>query len=478
MERQLPSHPNLVCTDPLYVTGESFPTDWAVFRTYISTFRENSLSLGHLPTLIEDLVYSLHAARADTRYLNHYIRKHYSRGHISDANALLDQILYSALALPDLFPGHAVPHISEKNRASQMSRAQIRCLVAHQLLGTIRDPIFETESSLTCWYKEHPAQPRTAHGYLASLFHYFLQPIRPELPSVMYELLSVPPPPLEGYHWLNSPGRIFDMFIFEPAHPSIRQFPHPTITCTIISCADSPSHGPTGTDEEIACGTWPELLPLGCLFVSKPIPILSAIFATGLVTRCAWEGFGTKARPYGLVEDYSTSYSCLFIDHPEPADTPVPETGLIDLAGGNLYRIICKAFAGISSLREHNIDEAYVPISGPMQSGQDPIVKILAWCIVSAFTGTRLHFSIDEYLAYTAEDSMRAIDTRFLNVIHIFNTLVTVFPSMSVSLVWHTLNSEAARECTSGWHVAQLLIFAANEEHGQISAVTNPYDQF
>ena len=478
-ERLLPSHSSLVCTDPLYITDEAFPTDWRVLQSYIAAFQANNLSLGHLPSLIQDLAYSLHAAKTDTRYLNRYIRKHYNSTNAHISKALLDQILLSALALPDHFPEHVVPQLREKMTMFQLTRAQLRSLVSHQLLGTIRDSVlFDSDSSLSCWYSEHPSQPRTTHGYLASLFHYFLQPLRPDLPEVTYELVSVAPPSSEGYYWLFSRARIFDTpaVIFEAAHHSIRPFPHSTITCTVLTCAETPTLGPDGSDEEIAHGTWPELIPFGCLFVSKPLSMHSAMLVRGLVSTCAWQGFGPKAKPFGLVEDEQVTHSCLFIDQPEHTDTPI--SGLVDLAGDNFYRTICKAYAGFLSLRDRDIREAYVPISGPIHAGQDPLVKILAWCIAAALTGIRLRFDVDEYLSYAAEEGMNTPDSQSLNLLHNINTLVSVFPDMSVAFVWQTLSSDIARECPTGWHVSQLLIFEASQERDRrTSAISNPYSQ-
>jgi poly(ADP-ribose) glycohydrolase len=347
----LPSHPSLTSLDPLSITDISNPTVWQVITASIASFRDDSLTLWDLPLLIEDLVYSIHGnGQVDTRFLRYYLTKNYDDPSNLATKTLLDEIFGSLLALPNLFPDNAVPYLTDLHPAIELSQAQIKSLIAHQILGTLKPPEGnDWGCTFLCWYTEPQTLEHAVRGYLATVFHLFERQSTTHGPT-LYEICSAHEyiPLTTSPTWKSCDTPVFDHLIIESISASTVRFPHDFLRCILVSSNKSPGFGPACTQEELITGACPALLPFGALLVSPPVPDNAALLARRVVPMSAWEGERRAAR---LIEKLvsETEYTFLLLDALELDNAPGDLEGpvkLVDLNPDLLSRELHKAYAG------------------------------------------------------------------------------------------------------------------------------------
>jgi poly(ADP-ribose) glycohydrolase len=464
----LPSHPGITSTDPLSVCNadDSFPTAWAVFTASVDSFRSaNLFTLHQLPNLIEDLAYSLHLnGHADTKFLRQFLYDTYPNPNSPLPVLLLNEILDSALALPLLFPSHEIIYLSTQQPLLNFSGAQIRSLVAHQLLGTLKLPRGNTwGSTLLCWYSEPQPLEHAVHGYLETVFHFF-QARQTDSRPVLYEFCSAASRlSNEGPHsWQTCHSPLFKHLIIEPIGASTVPFPHDTLTCTLISSNTSPGFGPGGTQEELVTGACPALLPLGALCVSPPVPPNAAILARGVAPASAWRGQGRDARLVSLLRG-ETRHMFLLLDALELdlASSPTEPAVLPDLIPHNLLRELHKAFIGFSALPPRGITNIAAPLWGTSAFCGDPIVKSLIMAMAAARAGVTVCLAVDQARSYAHPKSAfgndNGPDSR--NVLQVLQNLKEKSGDMTVGEAWDHLAGDKVWTCADGCDVARM--FAA-----------------
>lgn len=457
----LPSHPSLKSADPLGTCEVDDPSVWDVFQASVATFRAHTFSLTHLPNLVEDLAYSLHNdGKADAGFLRRFIKDYYPD--ITDPNRrlILEEILLSADNLPILFPTHIIPYLAPHSRYLHFTRAQVKCLVAHQLLGTLKPPPNNTWGcNLLMWYRNHLPLKHALRGYISTVFHYFKTTTAISTP-VRYEFFTVPPPrPDDMPIVMANETPVLIHLEIKAVNTLSDIFPPPGIKTIMISSNTSPGFGSACTQEELITGACPELLPLGALCVLPPVPADGALLAQGVIPMTAWKGQRREARRTQFLET-KDEYTFLLLDASELDMETVSSTPLPDLDLKYLMRDLHKAYTGFSALRDKGITEIYSPLWGTSAFGGDPVIKTLVLAMAGALTGVTVRLSVDEVREYELREIDEGLTRESKNLLRVLRAMKESCSAMSLETAWSFLTSDAVRACDTGWDVALLLISA------------------
>ncbi|KAJ7596620.1 hypothetical protein C8J56DRAFT_1158677 [Mycena floridula] len=370
----LPSHPSLTSVDPLGTCDEESPTVWAVFKATISELS----SIWKLPDVVQNLAYSLHGnGSADTAFLQQIILETFINA--TDGDALLSEIIRSAIALPDLFASHTIPYLNADNPVLTLSRIQVKSLIAHQLLGTMKPPENNTWGcTFLCWYSGAQPMEEAVKGYIMTLFHYFQRPVDETLIKYEFCRSNVDPN-------VQSSAPLFQGLDLVAVNPVTDQFPSSS-TCYLVSSNSSPGFGASVTQEEVITAACPELLPLGALCIVPPVPAEAALIAEGIIPMTSWKGHRRDARLVGPVSGRA-HYTFLLIDAAE-LDTLTSSTmSLVDLDPTIFLRDLRKAFIGFAALRQRGISQIFSPVWGSGAFGADPIIKTLILAMAGSLAG-------------------------------------------------------------------------------------------
>lgn len=438
----LPCRPDLTCSDPLSVVDVENPTVWQVITAHIATIK----TLAHLPDLIEDLAYSLHGnGNLDTRFLRQFLG-HTFRASDPVAERVLSNVVEAALSLPVMFPSHSINHLSLHNSLMILSTLQARSLVAHQLLGTLEAPRGnDWGPNLYCWYSFPQPLENAVTGYLTTLFHYFKE--RGDQSSfVRIEFCSGLAASAPYHAFQTCRKHAFGNLVLQPTGITTVPFPHETIDCTVISSNASPGFGSSCTQEELVTAACPELLPIGALLVSPPLPHDAAILVSNVTPVSQWAGQGRHAR---LIQTHDgRPHDFLLID---ASELDISST-FPDLEPTTLQRDLHKLLVGFVALRRNSVSRVASPLWGAGSFCGDPIVKAIMIAVAAAFTDLQVWLSIDENRTRPTTTPDQPVKT----VLEVLRDLSSTCRDMTVQEALSTLVSDDALRCRDGWDVARL----------------------
>lgn len=333
-------------------------------------------------------------------------------------------------------------------------------LVCHQLLGSVRPPEGNRiwGCTLLCWFSRHQPLKHAVQGYIATLFHYIHQ--RPYMNrSIRYEFVSLPfLSRRETDAWLTSNVRPFDFLEIEAINPATDEFP-PSLKCVLISSNASPGFGSACTQEELATAACPDLLPLGALCVSPPVPSNAALIAQGILPMSSWHGQGREARLLDLLNP-TDEYTFLLLDAAELDIEPHPSTSLVDLEPRFFLRDLYKCYVGFRAIRQKGIARISAPLWGAGAFGADPIVKTLILAMGGALADLTVRLAIDETRACPS-----ASGGENKNLLQVTRTLKAQCADMNVHQLWLLLSEDETRRQSfaDGLAIVQRLLIASNE---------------
>jgi poly(ADP-ribose) glycohydrolase len=437
MPYQLPSHPTLVCHDPLGLCSDvDTVTVWNVVTTAIAAAAEHDSPSKVLPDLIENLVYSLHGnGNLDVRGLRQFLECSYP--HSRD---LCSNIFAAALSLPDLFPTHNLPYLTEQNPRISLSYQQIHAILAHQLLGTLSPPVGGYgPPTFVCWYTEHNPHPMAVQGYLATLFDYFANPISPASSHIQFYLCHW----TEDDIWSNCdvPIHLSLKSISEESEPSdVSVQPSPAV---VIPSNLHPGFGPSGTQEERLFSSSLYLCPI--VLFCPSLPSNAALVTSPIPVHAAWAGHNRTARLTLLFPPSSRpSRNYILMDALELDIHDHPNTGLPDLANSNVERELRKAYAGCIGLRTmypYNTPLIECGAWGCGAFGGNPVVK----GIILAMAGSRAGVEIVMVLLEDRYEELKLIKK-------------AVDAELPVGHIMSVAKSGAAQKCQDGDAFIRLLL--------------------
>lgn len=399
---KLPSHPSLLSNDPLGLHDADNPSFWDIIT--ISVQRISSApSILQLPDLIANLVYSLFGdGRIELGFLKSWLADFESSVGRTQADSIICNILASSLSLPVLFPSHEITHLGPHNPSVELSLAQIRALLAPQILCTTRPPRGNNWGcTLRSWYSDPQPMERAVRGYLEIAFRFFVG-LDEEEPAKKTAYRYVCSPPIQGdsntSHWRDCSAPLFQNLKIELVTADTVPFPHPEIHCMLVSSHKEPGFGPSCTQEEIVTAACPQLLPMGALLVQPPIPDHAVLIAGDVYPVSTWFGQGRAARLQSFrATSASLPYVFLFLDALELDDFErTPTSCLPDLIPGNLIRELEKVYIGFSALSKLGVNHIVSPLWGSGAFGGDPLVKSLILSMAAARAGVVITLMIDE----------------------------------------------------------------------------------
>jgi hypothetical protein len=221
----------------------------------------------------------------------------------------------------------------------------------------------------------------------------------------------------------------------------------------LVSSNASPGFGAACTQEELVTAACPDLLLLGAILVSPPIPPAGALFTQNVTPFSSWTGQGRHARLISFLRDRPCSF--LFVD---AAELDHGSSGLPDLKPTVLQRDLTKVLVGFAALRQRGISAIASPLWGAGSFGGDPIVKSIILSLAAAFVGIKVHLSVDKrrttQVATTDQDSSIS-DMTILRILH---QLQDQCQNMTVQEGLCLLGTEDALQCQDGWEVAKLFL--------------------
>ncbi|PPQ66099.1 hypothetical protein CVT26_010901 [Gymnopilus dilepis] len=454
----LPSHPSLRSLDPLGICDEDEPTIWNAITASIHSFRARSAppsALHTLPQLVEDLSYSVHMdGHTNTKFLSGFISAKYPDPYSSDGLSLLNGILDHALLLPTLFESHQIPYLSEKNPTLRLSPVQVKCLLSHQILNTLRPPKGnDWGCTFTCWYSEPQALEDAVFGYLNSLFDFFTLPMETMSDTTyIYSTLPARGVSQTAESWMKDlPVNLFTNLTIEPVASSTVPFPHESVNCTLVASNSSPGFGASCTQEELVTAACPPLLLMGALLISPPVPDDVAIIVQTQAPIFQWKGKGREARRTS--KWINASHTFLFLDASElDRMAPSDSAGLLDLDPKHFIRDLHKAYTGFNALSKHGIKAIASPIWGAGAFGADPIVKTIILSAASARAGIALYLSVDKEEFYPVHDTSQPH-----RLIDLLRRLRESCKNATIEAVVQKITSNEALGCRRGYEVLQLL---------------------
>jgi hypothetical protein len=400
---KLPSHPSLVSADPLGFCDAENPKFWEIITISVQKFRvtaPNSEILA-LPNLIQDLVYSLFGdGKINLGFLKTWLVEFEASNGKAFANSIMHNIVASSLSLPALFPSHEIKHLGPCVPAVELSLAQIRALLAHQILCTVTPPHGNNWGcTLRRWYSSPQPMDHAVRGYLETVFRFFVDISEEQLlnKTIYHYIYSPPIPGNSGAcHWQECLAPLFKNFTIESVTATSVPSPHPTIHCMLVSSHKEPGFGSSCTQEEVITASCPQLLPLGALLVQPPISDHAVLIARGVYPASSWSGQGRDARLQSF-DDTSAPYTFLFLDALELDNFEATATSCLpDLIPENLIRELEKAYIGFSALSSLGVDSIVSPLWGSGAFGGDPLVKSLILTMAAARAGIAITLTIDE----------------------------------------------------------------------------------
>lgn len=171
MTYQLPTDPSIFSSDPLGICDDECSSQTLVLHQLINNALDDlSVNLLLLPTLIEDIAYTVHGnGRLDTSHLRHFL---YTDKSDETADAARN-LLTAALSLLQLFPANTItflPSSSATASCATYTGSQINSLLAHQFLGTLHQPSGNNwgPPCFTPWFAADP--PHTSCQWIHSHF--------------------------------------------------------------------------------------------------------------------------------------------------------------------------------------------------------------------------------------------------------------------------------------------------------------------
>ena len=435
----LPCHPASFCQDPLGLCGDSAAVVWDVIRAAIvgaAAHIDDRNIDSVVPDLIATLVYSLHGnGSPDLGGLRQFSNRNHP--HSRD---LCNNVFTAALSLPDVFPTHTLPYLSQKHPRISLSHQQINAILAHQLLGTLVPPPGAGWGSPTflCWYKEQNPHPMAVEGYLTTLFDHFAKPLTPSSQVDFYLCHSA-----EADMWsdCDQPIHLFLRSVKEESEPSDTsgELPPPAV---IISSNHCPGFGSSGTQEERLFSSSLYLCPI--VLFCPSIPYNAALITSQIPVHAAWNGHNRTARLTSLFPRLARpNRSYILIDALELDGYDHSGSGLPDLANNHVERELRKVSAGCIGLRT-------------MYPGHTPLIECGAWGC-GAFGGDVVVKGILLAMASSCNDvviQLTLLEDR-REAMELIK--VAIDAGLTVAQVHVVAMSEAAKICQDGRSFVRLL---------------------
>lgn len=225
----------------------------------------------------------------------------------TDFLSLWPRIAALALSMPRLFPEHRLPILKEGGvQKLEMSREQVGCLVAHQFLGTLANPVWqEGFQNFDIWYPGEQPHERAPGIYISAVLEYFEKVLGPagkkkEMVEwkITYELVSRGAEGGRG----SADGEGVELgeidLVPMSEHTGAAEFLGTEGNAVVISANKFVGFGRSATQEEVFVGTTPEACP--AVLVTPPLSDDQVLVVRGCEAMVRTVGQGRQIRACGL----------------------------------------------------------------------------------------------------------------------------------------------------------------------------------
>ncbi|KAJ3572571.1 hypothetical protein NPX13_g5002 [Xylaria arbuscula] len=297
-------------------------------------------------------------------------------------------IVQLALELPEHFPSGSLCILGAEGASYtlSLSRRQTACLVVHQLLCTLRAPVWREDFfDFGMWYASSQRHEEACKIYLTCLFTYletFIPSSHQERDDwrITYTLVTAE----EDYMALDSPQTPLSPIDIVLSHDYETSPAHLGLPsgAAVVSANRYIGFGQSATQEEVHVGSSPASCP--AVLITPPLAKNQILVVRG--AEAVLNISGQRRSITGMAQDADTPVdwrrrTMLFMDALE-LDAESDEDGLPDLIPENLNREVNKAAIAFASGPYESICS---PLWGCGAFGGDPYVKVaLLWCAASA----------------------------------------------------------------------------------------------
>ena len=322
-------------------------------------------------------------------------------------------IVKAALAMPQLFPSGRMEILEPSSQTRlKLSRAQVRCLIAHQFLCTFQAPTWRDDYfDFSIWYYSAQRHPTAVGMYLAALFSYFETSDRltehDDMVEYALHTTSIPGTVAsqDESPLLNASALVLSEYSTEP-----QEFQYQgSQSAAVVSANKDIGFGQSATQEELYVGNCPEACPAvlvtptlqgnQTLTITGARPMLRIL---GQRRNISWELLDSGLRRGGRM---------LFMDALEIDEIDEGDGMLPDLKPHNIDRELQKAYSAFSSWPSGDGATVW---TGPWGCGAfngDPGVKLCILWMAASVAGKELRFLCDKSYEAFADSSNRFIES-------------------------------------------------------------------
>ncbi|KAL1608508.1 hypothetical protein SLS60_003450 [Paraconiothyrium brasiliense] len=334
-------------------------------------------------------------------------------------NTIWPKVKELALDMPRLFPMHRLPVLKDGGAGKvELSREQVGCLVAHQLLSTLAAPLWQDGfQNFEIWYQGEQPHVSAPEIYITAVLDYFAQIAtavkRPEW-TVTYELSSQSEPFDHGM----LQDRMKELGDIELRPMSEKTSESESLgtsgNAVVISANRFIGFGRSATQEEVFVGTTPEACP-GVL-VTPPLTDSQVLVVRGCeaVVKTVGQGrqirmCGTHTKPHDEIgEEHRNKWrdrTMLFMDALE-LDS-YDGAAYPDVEHANVEREMAKALRAFGSA---NYPRIYTGLWGCRTFGGDPEVKMTILWLAATVKESALVITYEEEREDFAQKLARFVD--------------------------------------------------------------------
>ena len=451
MTYQLPTDPSIFSSDPLGICDDECPSQALVLHQLINNAVDDlSANLLLLPTLIEDIAYTVHDnGRLDTSYLRHFLYTDKSDKTVGAARNLLS----AALSLPQLFPANTItvlPASSPTVSCATYTGSQINSLLAHQFLGTLHQPSGNNWGlpCFTPWFAADPPHTQAVNGYIRTLLHHFANGGYEKSDSFTFftQQADLMPDPSR----CDNIPKISLSVVYEESEPS--SAPNEPSPFVLVASHAQPGPGPTATHEERLQAASPAL-STSAIFTPL-IPPDYAVVTSAFPVHASWKGHNRTARLDRLYPPDARPLRHYILADALPLDEVEEESSgaLKDLQPGHIEREIRKLYAAFQGAvvmqREvEGLSDAPCVIEaaawGCQSFGGNVVAKAACMMIVAGLTGVEVRLTLLENLAQEVDAVKRILAH-----------------NCTVSRLWSIVTSPKVRVCKSTAELRDFIVLS------------------
>lgn len=396
----LPSSPQVRCLDRFSILDDDFESEdglvpfWALLQKILLKEAISSSDVVDILDTVSNCLRGSSGSAGDFGMLKQAVE---DTGPVF-FSTIWPNIIQFALGMPDYFPAGKIEPL-KSGAYLHLSRAQVRCLVAHQFLCTFSSPSWRNDFyDFSIWYDGSQRHPKAVKMYLAALFKYFQRLDVPDTETdsenVEYSLHSLGDGGISSVEpWTDialSKATVVNLSNYSTEQQEL-QYQGPN-GATVVSANKDIGFGQSATQEELYVGNCPEACPAVLLTPTLRSDQVLVINGARPMLRVTGQ---RREITWSPLEPPSHGGRMLFMDALEIDEIDENDGILPDLKPKNLDREILKAYTAFSSWKSAETATVWSGIWGCGAFNGDPGVKMCILWIAASLAGKNLQILCD-----------------------------------------------------------------------------------